>query len=614
MSIIAYNETKEEFRLYSKGSVESITSLCKKDSIPDDLNKRVVDFSKEGHIILGMAYKKLHFEKVSELDFVHRNELEIDLTFLGIILFLNPLKTDTAASILELSKSGINLKIITGDSAFTGLAVANSLNLIKNISKTVYLDMEEYSEEDSKLVIIENPLYFNGKPSIHEFPLFSKMVQKDSEINYERMFFLKGVSNSAEDFTSVSFTKSCSSQRKQIFSSHVNFLSKFFNFLEERIIEDVVMTGKIFNYLFIDKFQFFSNEEQKILCNLLKKIKVLGRMGNNDKTNLVLFLQNSSFIVGMIGDGLNDVGALKQADAGLALSSYELGLSSSFSTTRSSLTSFLDLLLESRKTVSSIIHTFKFISLYSLMQFSLVTLLNILDAGITDNQYLVQDLPVVTLSVILLSFTRSNTKLTKDIPYFDIFSLQSLFSMVGGGLIQLGSQITMLMIVRNQSWFNEDRMMDEEEYSYYEYCASCADGNAVFLCITMVMINGLLTTGNFYPNRNKFYKNYLFVLYFLVIHIYFSLVILYQPSRMEWLDLKDNLIDQSFLYVIFGASWIITFVLWFWEAFVCNILINKLIRKIQMKKMANFRVNQSETMEIEQTKKFKIFLPKNDNL
>lgn len=610
MSVITYNETKQKFNLYTKGSIESITSLCKKDSIPNDLNKRIVDSSKEGYIILGMAYKKLHFEKVSEIDYMNRNDLEVDLIFLGIILFLNPLKADTAASVSELNKSGLNIKIVTGDSALTGLAVANSLNLIKNISTTHYLDMEEYSEEDAKLIIIENPLYFNGKHTVHEFPLFSKMVQKDSEINYERIFFLKGVSSSAEDFTSLSFTKSCSSQRKQIISSHINFFDKFFNFIEEKIIEDVVMTAKIFNYLFIDKFQFLTNNEQKILCTLLKKIKVLGRMMNNDKTNLVRFLQNSSFTVGMIGDGLNDAGALKQADAGLALSSNELGLSSSFSTTRPSLTSFLDLLLESRKTVSSIIHTFKFFSLYCLMQFSLVNILNLVDAGLTDNQYLIQDLPIVTVSIILVSFTRSNTKLANDIPHFDLFSLQSLFSMVGGGLIQLGSQIALLLIVRSQDWFIYNRIIDD----YYDYCAYCADGNALFMFITMVMINGILTTGNFYPNRNKFYKNYIFVLYFLGIHIYFSLVILYEPSRIDWLNLKKNLIDQKFLYVIFGASWLITLVLWFWEAFVCNILINRLMRKIQMKKMTNFGLNKSSTIEIEQTKRFKIFLPKEDNL
>lgn len=49
-------------------------------------------------------------------------------------------------------------------------------------------------------------------------------------------------------------------------------------------------------------------------------IRVFARTKPNDKTKAISIYQQMGLIVGMCGDGANDCGALKQADAGLSLS------------------------------------------------------------------------------------------------------------------------------------------------------------------------------------------------------------------------------------------------------------------------------------------------------
>ena len=77
----------------------------------------------------------------------------------------------------------------------------------------------------------------------------------------------------------------------------------------------------------------------------------------------------------MCGDGANDCGALKQADVGLSLSEVEASVAAPFTSKTQDISCIICLLREGRAALTTTFQSFKFIELYSLIQFFTVSLL-----------------------------------------------------------------------------------------------------------------------------------------------------------------------------------------------------------------------------------------------
>jgi len=73
-------------------------------------------------------------------------------------------------------------------------------------------------------------------------------------------------------------------------------------------------------------------------------IRVYARAKPNDKAKIVMTYQNLGKVTAMCGDGANDCGALKQADAGLSLSQAEASISSPFTSKVANIGSMVTLL------------------------------------------------------------------------------------------------------------------------------------------------------------------------------------------------------------------------------------------------------------------------------
>ena len=507
MSVLVYSKYSGTLKCYTKGSPEALKELCLPSSLPPDYNQKLLELTKEGSVVLSMAYKNFDFGGDFQLPIIERKKCETELIFLGFIVFENCLKHDSIPCFRTLHCSGIDPKILTGDSATTALVVAHKIGLVPDLQRTSLIDYQ-----DSKIIVQQE--LFSVDAMLHriEFSTFLVNLEKESNINYDRMFLMKSVGADSQNYLFLKNLQCApTSQRKQILSASTPFLREFFTYCKQLIVTDVAITGKAFNYLFMKKFEGFSGQERKILQLLLKATKVYSRTLPSDKANIIKLHQKMGLMVGMVGDGLNDAAALKQADVGLSLSESNVNLSSSFSTHRTSLTSFIDLLKEGRKTVSNISHTFKYFALYSLIQFSNVNVLISFEAGITNSQFLMEDLFIATILVLASSLTAGSPTLSKERPIFDIFSVANIYSLLGSGLIQLGGQIGVSFYIRSQDWFNPDR----ETSDLYDYCAYCQDSNAIFLYSVILLINSILMTGNFLPDRAPPYKNWLFVVLFL---------------------------------------------------------------------------------------------------
>jgi len=87
----------------------------------------------------------------------------------------------------------------------------------------------------------------------------------------------------------------------------------------------VAITGKAFHFL------LSKPEYKNTLLRVLIRGQIFARMSPNDKAMLVDKLKEVlKTEVGMCGDGANDCGALKSADAGVSLSQAEASIAAPF--------------------------------------------------------------------------------------------------------------------------------------------------------------------------------------------------------------------------------------------------------------------------------------------
>lgn len=132
--------------------------------------------------------------------------------------------------------------------------------------------------------------------------------------------------------------------------------------------------------------------------------KVFARMSPDEKHELVKKLQSIDYCVGFCGDGANDCGALKAADVGISLSEAEASVAAPFTSrifdiscvpsiiryVDSGIASVPDLILtccsEGRAALVTSFSCFKYMSLYSAIQFTSVSFLYASASNLGDFQ------------------------------------------------------------------------------------------------------------------------------------------------------------------------------------------------------------------------------------
>uniref|UniRef100_A0A8C2TQN5 ATPase 13A3 n=1 Tax=Coturnix japonica TaxID=93934 RepID=A0A8C2TQN5_COTJA len=114
---------------------------------------------------------------------------------------------------------------------------------------------------------------------------------------------------------------------------------------------------------------------QDLVPKLVLHGTVFARMAPDQKTQLVEALQNVDYYVGMCGDGANDCGALKRAHGGISLSELEASVASPFTSRTPSISCVPKLIREGRAALITSFCVFKFMALYSIIQYISVTLL-----------------------------------------------------------------------------------------------------------------------------------------------------------------------------------------------------------------------------------------------
>lgn len=84
-------------------------------SVPNNMESTLHKYAMKGFRIIAMAYKTIPLIDIYKLKRLHREEAENNLTFVGLILFENKLKSKTISIINELQQAKMKIFMLTGN-------------------------------------------------------------------------------------------------------------------------------------------------------------------------------------------------------------------------------------------------------------------------------------------------------------------------------------------------------------------------------------------------------------------------------------------------------------------------------------------------------------------
>ncbi|MDR2589548.1 MAG: calcium-translocating P-type ATPase, PMCA-type [Oscillospiraceae bacterium] len=131
-----YNVDGSKVIMNTKGAPDAVLDRCSSvyidgeivpmsETIKQKLLAQNERFASEALRVLAFAYKR--YDSASLID-----NVEDDLTFVGMMCLIDPPREEVKLSIEHCHRAGINIKMVTGDHKITAAAIAKALGIMKN--------------------------------------------------------------------------------------------------------------------------------------------------------------------------------------------------------------------------------------------------------------------------------------------------------------------------------------------------------------------------------------------------------------------------------------------------------------------------------------------------
>ena len=148
-SAVFYKKNNEVYCTI-KGSLEVVISHSNKINLKKDFNKKKIEeqnenLSSDGYRVIALANGKIkEKEKYTEKDIK-------DLTFMGLVGFIDPIRKEAITAISKCRSAGINVLMITGDHPLTAFKIAKDLKLTNDYDEVTTSDeVEKYLKKSEK--------------------------------------------------------------------------------------------------------------------------------------------------------------------------------------------------------------------------------------------------------------------------------------------------------------------------------------------------------------------------------------------------------------------------------------------------------------------------------
>lgn len=536
MSVIAKSLNKEDklnlsgYQVFTKGAPEVISELCLPESLPENYEDLLYRYTHDGYRVIAMATKKLSNNTNSTLKQVNslsRSFIESELEFLGFIIFENRLKEQTKPTLEILNQeAGIRTIMCTGDNILTAISVAKESNLISNHSAHIFIPRFSNESLDSA----------SGSYSNNDLDIMWEDVN-DPEIVLDSQTLTPIVKdNDNNGFTSTTDYK-------------------------------LAITGDIFRYILKTEEQQQEQDEvhskfsQEYIERLLMYTNIYARMSPDEKHELVEQLQKIDYTVGFCGDGANDCGALKAADVGISLSEAEASVAAPFTSTNFEISCVLNIIKEGRASLVTSFSCFKYMSLYSAIQFISVSILYKKGSNLGDFQFLWIDLFLILPIAIFMSWSKPYHSIVKKKPSANLVSSKVLIPLVGNIGILLLFQIFVWKAVQTEPWYIHPVPGGDDAVQSSDNTVLFFFSNLQYILIAIILTQGP-------PYRESSIKNLPFVTD-IALSIGFSwLLMLVSPD--SWLGnlMQLTYLSSGFKFFLTIISVLNLVVLWFGDKYL----------------------------------------------
>nr|XP_020820309.1 probable cation-transporting ATPase 13A4 isoform X2 [Phascolarctos cinereus] len=454
---------------FMKGAPERVVSFCHPDTVPSNFASELQNYTIQGFRVIGLAYKRLEINH--HITAWIREKVESDLTFLGLLILENCLKEETKPVLEELTSANIRTVMVTGDNLQTAVTVAKKSGMIA---------------ESLRVILIEANEADGSSPASVTW----KLLEDRKHAGYR------------DQDSYINIGEDVSKPRDEEGSYHF------------------AMTGK--------SYQVISQHFSSLLPKILMNATVFARMSPGQKSKLVEEFQKLDYFVGMCGDGANDCGALKMAHAGISLSEQEASVASPFTSKTPNIECVPHLIKEGRAALVTSFCMFKYMALYSMIQYIGVLLLYWKTNSLSNYQFLFQDLAITTIIGITMSLNAAYPKLVPYRPLGRLVSPPLLSSVFLNMLFSLAMHLLGFILVREQPWYSATDVfsacslpkgnisrtatspmisgkVSPDSFMSYENTTVWFLGTINCLIVALVFSKGK-------PFRQPIYTNYIFVL------------------------------------------------------------------------------------------------------
>ncbi|KAI4165799.1 MAG: hypothetical protein LQ342_000742 [Letrouitia transgressa] len=269
---------------------------------------------------------KLHQRQSLNLQEIKRIDVESGLDFIGFIIFENKLKNATKKVISELADANIRNVMCTGDNILTAISVGRECGLIDTTAHCFvpHFTKGDFRDPEARLKwqSVDNPVFELDEGSLLPLPT---PASSDVSLPYD--------------------------------------VANLRNF-------SLAITGDVFRWI-------VEHGDERSLQRMLVAGQIFARMSPDEKHELVEKLQSINYCCSFCGDGANDCGALKAADVGISLSEAEASVAAPFTSRVFDISCVPEVIREGRAALVTSFCCFKYMSLYSAIQFISVSFLYI---------------------------------------------------------------------------------------------------------------------------------------------------------------------------------------------------------------------------------------------